>query len=224
MTKPITKSRIKVEPDKKKNGFDLIKDGIKKNPLYKKPYNTKKVEAANIIKESCEKVTKIVPGQIVYFNYFNPITKEDLQYYDATPLTIYFNTYTSKQGTRVIGFNLHYYPPKLRYKIMNLIFKLFKPAFTNSKTWESGVQTSVQFFDYETIIEELSKYKLQFGVRQYDPKLMTDKRIVPTKWLSTALFTEGNFKKETRKQIMDYWKNWSPNPGKKSKDVKSESK
>ena len=40
MTKPITKSRIKVEPDKKKNGFDLIKDGIKKNPLYKKPYNT----------------------------------------------------------------------------------------------------------------------------------------------------------------------------------------
>ena len=30
MTKPITKSRIKVEPDKKKNGFDLIKDGIKK--------------------------------------------------------------------------------------------------------------------------------------------------------------------------------------------------
>ena len=105
---------------------------------------------------------------------------------------------------------------------MNLIFKLFKPAFTNSKTWESGVQTSVQMFDYETIIEELSKYKLQFGVRQYDPKLMTDKRIVPTKWLSTALFTEGNFKKETRKQIMDYWKNWSPNPGKKSKEAKSE--
>ena len=65
MTKPITKSRIKVEPDSKKSGFDLMKDGIKNNPLYKKPYNTKKVEASNIIRENCEDIggSKIIPGQ-----------------------------------------------------------------------------------------------------------------------------------------------------------------
>ena len=119
MTKPITKSRIKVEPDKKKAGWELYNDGIKKNPLYNKPYNTKKVEAKNIIMENCEKVSKIIPGQLIYFNYFEPKTKEDLEYYDATPCTIYFTRYNSKNGPRVTGFNLHYYPPKIRYKIMD---------------------------------------------------------------------------------------------------------
>ena len=50
MTKPITKSRIKVEPDKKKAGWELYNDGIKKNPLYNKPYNTKRNLSVNVIK------------------------------------------------------------------------------------------------------------------------------------------------------------------------------
>ena len=206
--KKLTHSRIHVEPDKKKANWDLMNDGIKQNPLYKKPYNTKRVEAALIIKENCEKTNNIVPGQLVYFNYFEPKTKEDLEYYDATPCTIYFCNYNSKQGPRVIGFNLHYYPPKIRYKIMTLIYKLFTPMF--KQTWENGVKTEAQFFNYKFIIEELEKDNLQFGVRQYDPRLMSETHLIPTKWLSTAMFTEGNFKKETRQQILSYWKTWSP--------------
>jgi len=215
MTKPITKSRIKVEPVRKKPNWNLVQDGIKKNPLYKKPYNTKKVEAANIIKENCERVKKIVPGQVIYFNYFEPKTKEDLEYYDATPCTIYFTNYNSKNGPRVIGYNLHYFPPKIRYKVMNAIFELFKPMF--KATWESGPEVATQYFSYEFIMSELSKYHLEFGVRQYDPSLMHDTHLVPTKWLSTALFTEGNFKKETRAQILSYWKRWKPGGQKKDK-------
>lgn len=210
MTKPITKSRIKIEPDKKKKNFDFIKDGVKKNPLYKKPYNTKKVEASNIIKENCEIVNKIVPGQLIYFNYFQPKTKDELKYYDATPLTIYFNTFTSKEGHReAIGFNIHYYPPKIRYRIMSLIYKLFKPMFDSS--WEEGVKRGRADFNYDFIIKNLQKYNLDFGVRMYDVSLMNQTRLVPTKWMSTAVFTEGNFKKETRAQILSYWKSWSPN-------------
>ena len=217
MTKPITKSRIKVEPDQKKAGWELYNDGIKNNPLYRKPYNTKKVEAKNIIMENCEKVSKIIPGQLIYFNYFEPKTKEDLEYYDATPCTIYFTRYNSKNGPRVIGFNLHYYPPKIRYKIMDLIYKLFTPMF--KKTWDTGVKTEAQYFDYDFFIEELSKYNLQFGVRQYDPSLMSNTHLIPTKWFSTAAFTEGTFKKETRAQILSYWKNRSPNPSKKTNNA-----
>ena len=219
MTKPITKSRIKVEPDSKKSGFDLMKDGIKNNPLYKKPYNTKKVEASNIIRENCEDIggSKIIPGQLIYFNYFEPKTKEDLEYYDATPLTIYFTRYNSKQGLRIIGINFHYFPPKIRYKVMAFIMKLFWPMF--KKYWDKGPSSEISGFDYEFLIDELTKYNLQFCVRQYDPKLMSDVKIVPPKWFSTAAFTEGTFKKETRAQILSYWKNWSPNPSKKTNKV-----
>lgn len=207
MTKPLSKSRIKVQPDSKKAGWELYKDGIKNNVLYKKPYNTKKVEAQNIIRENCEHVKKVVPGQMIYFKYYEPKTKEDLEYYDATPLTIYFARYNSAKGPRIIGFNLHYYPPKIRYRILDLIFKLFTPMF--KKAWDEGVKTEAQYFDYKFFMEELAKYNLDFGVRQYDPALMTDAYLVPTKWFSTAAFTEGNFKKETRAQILSYWKNWS---------------
>ena len=64
--KKLTHSRIHVEPDKKKANWDLMNDGIKQNPLYKKPYNTKRVEAALIIKENCEKTNNIV-GSVSLF-------------------------------------------------------------------------------------------------------------------------------------------------------------
>lgn len=215
MPKPITKSRIKVEPDKKKRNFDLLKDGIKENPLYTKPYNTKKVEASNIIKENCEIVKKIVPGQLIYFNYFEPKTKEDLKYYDATPLTIYFSAFTSKEGHKmVLGFNIHYYPPKIRYRIMSLIYKLFRPMFNS--TWEDGVRRERTEFNYDFIMKNLKKYNLDFGVRMYDVGLMHQTYLVPTKWFSTACFTEGNFKKETRAQIYAYWRNWEPKQKRKA--------
>ena len=196
MTRPITKSRIKVEPDSKKSGFDLMKDGIKNNPLYKKPYNTKKVEASNIIRENCEDIggSKIIPGQLIYFTRYN-----------------------SKQGLRIIGINFHYFPPKIRYKVMAFIMKLFWPMF--KKYWDKGPSSEISGFDYEFLIDELTKYNLQFCVRQYDPKLMSNVKIVPPKWFSTAAFTEGTFKKETRAQILSYWKNWSPNPSKKVNKV-----
>lgn len=208
--KKLTHSRIRVEPDKVKSGYNLFKDGIQNNPLYKKPYNTKRVEAANIIKENCESLngSKIVPGQLIYFNYFEPKTKEELKFWDANPCTIYFTRYNSSEGLRLVGINLHYLPPKIRYRVMTFIVKLFWPMF--KKYWENGPTNEVSGFDYEFLMDELSKYNLQFCVRQYDPKLMSDVKVVPPKWLSTAMFTEGNFKKETRQQILSYWKTWSP--------------
>ena len=70
---------------------------------------------------------KLLPGQLVMFNYFEPKTKEQLEYYDAMPCTIFFGTIKSKEGPRVIGFNIHYYPPSIRFQIMDRIFDIFKP-------------------------------------------------------------------------------------------------
>lgn len=203
------KKKSNVPPDINKKNFNFISDGIKKNPLYKMMYSKRKEEAKTTLLENCDRVNgNIVPGQVLYFKYYEPKTKDELEYYDANPLTIFFCAYNSSQGKRVIGFNIHYYPPQMRYRIVNMIYKLFTPMFKS--TWDDGLNTAAQFFSYDFIINELEKFNLSFGVRQYDPSLMADVRIVPTKWLSTACFTEGNFKKRTREQILSYWRKWKP--------------
>lgn len=200
---------MKVQPAEKKKNFDMMKDGIQASPLYKANMERRVKMAPRIIRENCEKIggSKIVPGQMIYFNYFEPKTKEELEYYDATPCTIYFSNYQSINGLRIIGFNLHYYPPRIRYRVMSLIYKLFRPMF--DQTWDDGPDAAMPYFDYQYIIDTLDKYNLGFGVRMYIPSLITDARLVPTKWIPTALFTEGNFKKRTREQIMHYWQNWN---------------
>jgi hypothetical protein len=48
---------------------------------------------------------------------------------------------------------------------------------------------------------------MDFGVRMYIPQLCGKPQVIPPKMWSTAVFTEGVFKKETRAKIMSYWKN-----------------
>ena len=72
----------------------------------------------------------VLPGQLVMFNYFEGLQqKEKLEYYDAMPCTIFFGIVKTKNGPRVIGFNIHYYPPKIRFQLMNRIYEIFKPIY-----------------------------------------------------------------------------------------------
>jgi len=91
---------MKVQPAEKKKNFDMMKDGIQASPLYKANMERRGKTAPRIIRENCEKIggSKIVPGQMIYFNYFEPKTREELEYYDATPNCVYFNKITTKEG------------------------------------------------------------------------------------------------------------------------------
>ena len=57
------------------------------------------------------------------------------------------------------------------------------------------------------LLKQLQKAKLDFGVRMYVPQLMANIRPIPPMYWQKAVFTEGHFKKETRAQILSYWKN-----------------
>lgn len=149
----------------------------------------------------------IFPGQLVMFNYFQPKTEEQLKYYDAMPCTIFFGIVKTDEGPRVIGFNIHYYPPRIRYQIMDRIFDIFKPFYLES--WETPLQTEMSDFNYKMLIRQLQKAKLDFGIRLYIPQLMHKIEPIPPKYWQKAVFTEGHFKKETRAQILNYWKNKS---------------
>lgn len=149
----------------------------------------------------------VMPGQLVMFNYFEPATKEELEYYDAMPCTIFFGVVKTKNGPRVIGFNIHYYPPRIRYQVMDRIFEIFRPMY--EKTWNEPLKKEVSYFNYKMLIDQLTKAQLDFGIREYIPNLMASVTPVPPKAWSKAVFTEGRFKKRTREQIMKYWKNKS---------------
>ena len=141
------------------------------------------------------------------FNYFEPATKDQLEYYDAMPCTIFFGILNTPRGKRVVGFNIHYYPPKIRYQLMNRIYEIFRPIYENN--FNKPLTSEVSYFNYKMLISQLEKAKLDFGIREYIPMLMAKVTPIPVSGWQKAVFTEGHFKKETRQQILNYWKNKS---------------
>jgi hypothetical protein len=206
--------------------FSIWKE-VKKHPLYKISNRDKKARAMidEYKEENKPKLTTknfITPGQLVLFKYLNPKTKEELEYYDASPCTIFFGVFNSSQGKRVLGFNVHYFPPLLRYKIMDEIFRMYKPVY--KKYFETGLPKDLDAFDYKYLTDELDRQNLSFAVRMYIPQLIGDTYIVPPKMWPTALMTEGWFKKETRAAIMNYFKKDAKSKGKMTTGAHSKGK
>ena len=188
--------------------YSLIK-AIREEKLYKNNIGVRDMRVRKWVDENVQVMSKgsIMPGQLIMFNYFEPATKEELEYYDAMPCTVFFNEFKTKDGQpRVLGFNLHYYPPRMRYIVLDRIFSIFKPIY--EKSWNDPLHKGMSYMQYKMLLEQLQDQGLDFGVREYIPNLMHDIRPVPPSGWSKAVFTEGRFKKRTREQILNYWKTW----------------
>lgn len=199
------KKKTKEKPPK---DFSLIK-AIRNEPLHKNNVVRRDKQVRKYVDEHLEVKGRpsVVPGQLVMFDYFEPATKEDLEYYDAMPCTIFFGVVNTENGKRVLGFNIHYYPPRIRYQVMNRIFEIFKPLYL--KAWNEPLKEEMSYFNYKMLINQLQKAKLDFGIRMYIPKLMASVTPIPVKDWQKVVFTEGRFKKQTREAILNYWKNKS---------------
>jgi hypothetical protein len=175
--------------------------------LHKMNVQRRDASVRKFVQENVEqgKRNQIFPGQLIMFNYFNPMTGDKLDYYDAMPCTIFFGIVNTEDGKRVLGFNLHYYPPRIRYQLMDRIFEIFKSIYIDN--WDDKLHSKISEFNYHMLIKQLQKAKLDFGVRMYIPQLMANIRPIPPMYWQKAVFTEGHFKKETRAQILNYWKN-----------------
>lgn len=202
-TKPTTTQ--KRASNKAPKNFDMLK-AIREEKLYKANVQRRDVNARKFVDENYDIKGKpaILPGQLIMFNYFEPKTKEELQYYDAMPCTIFFGIVNTKNGKRVIGFNIHYYPPRIRYQLMNRIFEIFRPIY--EKQFNEPLKEEMSYFNYKMLISQLQKAKLDFGIREYIPQLMAKIIPIPVSGWQKAVFTEGHFRKETREQILNYWK------------------
>lgn len=187
--------------------YRLIK-AIRNEKLYKKKPFERDRKVRSIFEANYASSTNykkiLIPGQLVMFKYLKPKYKEDLEYYDAAPVTIFFGVKKTDDGPRMIGFNIHYYPPEIRFRVLDKIFELFKNIYLQS--WEEPLVREISEFDYQEIMYLLQKAKLEFGIRMYIPELIRDMRALPPKAWSKAVFTEGNFMKKSRTAILNYWK------------------
>lgn len=212
----VKKQNKKTSKDKPPKDFNLLK-AIREEKEYKSNVIRRDKNIRKYVDENFKVKGRpsIMPGQLIMFNYFEPATKEQLEYYDAMPCTIFFGEVNTKNGKRVIGFNIHYYPPRIRYQIMNRIFEIFKPLYL--KNWNEPLSEEMSYFNYKMLIQQLQKAKLNFGIREYIPNLMASVTPIPVKAWSKAVFTEGRFKKQTREAILKYWQDKSDSINKPKK-------
>ena len=204
--KTATTVTSKRKANKAPKDFDMLK-AIRAEKDYKSNIKRRDINSRKFIDENYDVKGKpaILPGQLIMFSYLEPATKEQLEYYDAMPCTIFFGIVKTKNGPRVIGFNIHYYPPRIRFQLMNRIYEIFKPEY--SKHFNTPLSEEMSYFNYKMLISQLQKAKLDFGIREYIPNLMASIVPVPVSAWPKAVLTEGHFRKETRQQILNYWKN-----------------
>lgn len=184
-----------------------VSEAVNEHPLAKQPTIVRSKLAFKEIMKNLTPTTKyLLPGQIVLFGYYTPKFKEELEYYDATPLTMFCGITRTKEGNiREIGLNLHYFPPFTRIKILEQTYEAFKPYF--QKYFNNAPRKPNLFMSYERLQHIMSTNdKIAFGIKMYVPVLRGKSFIIPTRMLATAAYTEGHFSKATLSQIFRYWR------------------
>ena len=184
-----------------------LDEAIDIHPLHFRPTLIRSKLAYRELMKNAKATTKyMLPGNVYTFFYQEPKYKEELDYYDATPMIISIGlTRTKDNVIREIGLNLHYFPPFAREKILNHTYEVFKPWF--DKNFNDPQHKASKFMSYDrlrTIIN--SNMKIGFGIKMYIPVLRGATWQVPTRLLSTGYYTEGHFSKATLAQVYKFWR------------------
>lgn len=182
-------------------------DAINNHPLSKRPLNIRsKLAYAEIMKNLKPTTKYLLPGQIVCFEYLEPKLKEDLEYYDRTPLTLFFGIIRTNEGViRELGLNLHYYPPHTRARVLRRTYQVFKPYFDKYFNQASSKPNAIISYKQLKHIMKVND-KIGFGIKMYVPVLRGRSYVIPTRLLPTAFYTEGHFSKATLQQIFKFWR------------------
>lgn len=184
-----------------------LDEAINEHPLAKRPTAIRSKLAYKEILHNA-KVTKkyLLPGQVVLFHYAEPKFKEELEYYDRTPFTLFLGITRTKDGNiREVGLNLHFFPPFARARILTHTYNVFKPYFDKNFNDVTGKPNT--FISYDRLKHLMkNNLKIAFGIRMYIPVLRQASWVIPTRLLSTAIFTEGHFSKASLQQIYHFWR------------------
>lgn len=193
------------DPDEIKNY--QLDEAINNHPLVKRPTAIRsKLAYKEIIHNTKPTKKYLLPGQVVLFHYAEPKFNEELEYYDRTPFTLFLGITRTKDGNiREVGLNLHYYPPFARARILNHTYEVFKPYFDKNFNDVTGKPNT--FISYKQLKHLMrTNLKIAFGIKMYIPVLRQASWVIPTRLLSTAMYTEGHFSKASLQQIFHFWR------------------
>ena len=193
------------DPDEIKNY--QLDEAINNHPLVKRPTAIRsKLAYKEIIHNTKPTKKYLLPGQVVLFHYAEPKFKEELEYYDRTPFTLFLGMTRTKDGNiREVWINLHYYPPFARARILNHTYEVFKPYFDKNFNDVTGKPNT--FISYDRLKHLMrTNLKIAFGIKMYIPVLRQASWVIPTRLLSTAMYTEGHFSKASLQQIFHFWR------------------
>lgn len=185
-----------------------LDEAINDHPLARRPVNIRSKLAYKEILNNVKPTTKyLLPGQCVLFNYAYPKYIDELEYYDATPFTIFFGLIRTKQNTiREVGINLHYFPPYARERVMNAIYVTFSQYF--NKYFNTPSEKPTPFITYKALKAINRNKKIAFALKMYVPVNRGKTFVVPTRLLPTCYYTEGHFSKATMQQIFRFWRSF----------------
>ena len=184
-----------------------LDEAINNHPLVKRPTAIRsKLAYKEIIHNTKPTKKYLLPGQVVLFHYNEPKFKEELEYYDRTPFTLFLGITRTKDGNiREVGLNLHFFPPFARARILTHTYNVFKPYFDKNFNDVTGKPNT--FISYTRLKHLMrSNLKIAFGIKMYIPVLRQASWLIPTRLLSTAMYTEGHFSQASLQQIFHFWR------------------
>lgn len=184
-----------------------LDEAIDNNPLNSRPTLIRSKLAYKEILKNTKGTTKyMLPGNIYMFFYQEPKYKEELDYYDATPMILSLGLIRTKDNViREVGLNLHYFPPFARERILNHTYNVFKPWF--DKQFNDPQHKPSHFINWDRLKHVMNKnMRLAFGIKMYIPVLRGATYQIPTRLLPIGYFTEGHFAKSTIPQIYKFWR------------------
>lgn len=196
------------QPEEIKN-FRLD-EAVNEHPLKRRPINLRSRLAYKEILINTKATTKyLLPGQMCIFEYPIPKNQNELEYYDKTPMVLFFGlTRDNKQNIREIGINFHYVPVFARARILNTCYEVWKQY---NQLQFNEVQHKVNKYINWPVLKRLcKKYKIGFMVHMYIPMLRKNTHIIPVRLWPTAFFSEGHFSKDSLSNIMTYWRHFKP--------------
>jgi hypothetical protein len=178
--------RLRVQPGDEDRSIKWFRQQIK-------DLSQRSITPQSLINQSTELLTKrIIPGNL-YLYYYDPKFKEELPFYDTFPLVYPYR----KTPDGFIGYNLHYLPPMIRFKIMGLLMNIQQSRDSEKKkiAYSYGILNS----------SELNKYFAPCIKRYLAGNIRSNFLQIPyDSWLHAALLPTEKFVKANKTTV---WKN-----------------
>jgi len=153
--------------------------------------NLSRITPTTMMAAHGSRANRLIIGRL-YMYYYDPKYKDTLPYYDTFPLVFPYK----KTDNGFIGYNLHYLPPILRFKVMGSLMRIQEYGSNE----ERKIAASYGLFN----AAEVSQYYAPCIKRYLRSHIMSNFVVIPEDmWLTASLLPIDRFVKASRGTV---WK------------------